>query len=217
MPKPTPPSPQGLYAITPDCLETRDLLSAVAAALAGGCRWIQYRNKRAAPALRREQAGRLNDLCRDQGANLIINDDMNLAREISAAGVHLGREDGDIAHARQFLGSKAILGASCYQEIDMARTAIREGANYVAFGAVYPSPTKPLATRAPLFLLRRAKMEGLAPVCAIGGITLANAAPLIKAGVDLLAVISDLFSPPCDPAFITARAAAYQRLFKDTP
>jgi thiamine-phosphate pyrophosphorylase len=217
MPESAPLALTGLYAITPDGLETRALYAAVEALLAGGCRWIQYRDKTAAPKTRQKQAKGLNDLCHAWNAGLIVNDDTALARDIGAAGVHLGREDGDIAAARNILGHEAIIGASCYQDFDLARAAIQKGASYVAFGAVYPSPTKPLAACAPLTLLRRAKIELSVPVCAIGGITLENAAPLLEAGAGLLAVVSDLFSPPHDPAAMTARAAAYRQLFKDMP
>jgi thiamine-phosphate pyrophosphorylase len=214
-PHSTPPL-KGLYAITPDGLQGETLSAAVAAALAGGCRWIQYRDKRASVAVRRREAQRLNALCRAQNAGLIVNDDVALARDIGVAGAHLGEDDGDLALARATLGPCAILGASCYQDMEKARAALRAGADYVAFGALYPSPTKPLARLAPLALLRQAKRELDAPVCAIGGITLANAAPLLAIGVDLLAVVSDLFSS-CDPAQITARAIAYRRLFEDIP
>ncbi len=202
----------GLYAITPDGLATPALLTAVTAVLAGGCRWIQYRNKAADPDLRRRQAELLGALCRTHAAGLIINDDVPLAQAVGAAGVHLGREDGSLAAARQWLGPAAVLGASCYQDFEAARQAVAEGASYVAFGAVHASPTKPGAARAPLSLFERARRELPVPACAIGGITLDNVAPVIAAGARLVAVISDLAGPP---AAMRARAAAYQRLFED--
>lgn len=219
---------QGLYAVTPDGFDTGDLLRVAEAVLRGGCRWLQYRNKRLACGnapcgdhmaalhqMRLLQARALADLCQRHGACLIINDDIGLALAVGAAGVHLGQEDGSVAEAREQLGAQAIIGASCYQDFDLARAAVAAGASYVAFGAVYASPTKPLAARAPLSLFNRAQLELPVPACAIGGISLARARPLIWAGASLLAVISDLFHDVRDLAAITARAAAYQRLFED--
>ncbi|MBS1189130.1 MAG: thiamine phosphate synthase [Rhodocyclaceae bacterium] len=202
---------RGLYAITPDELDTPRLLESVGAVLAGGCRWLQYRDKISTPAECLSRAGALADLCRRHGAGLIINDDVDLVRTVSAAGVHLGRDDGSLAAARTVLGPDRIIGASCYADFDTARRAVAAGADYVAFGAAYPSPTKPAASRAPIELFARCRTEIDVPVCAIGGITLANGLPLVAAGVSLLAVISDLFSAPD----IAARAAAYQRLFEE--
>lgn len=202
---------RGLYAITPDDPDTARLLTAVDAALAGGCRWLQYRDKVSQPSLRRQRAEALAARCRRHGAALIINDDVDLARAVAADGVHLGRDDGDLAAARAILGPGKILGASCYDDFEAARRAAAAGADYVAFGAVCPSPTKPRAVRAPIELFARCRAELAMPACAIGGITLAAAAPLIAAGASLLAVITDLFSAPD----IAARAAAYQHLFEE--
>lgn len=202
---------KGLYAVTPDLADTADLLRRVGQALLGGVHLVQYRNKRADAALRREQAAALLAACRRHGARLVINDDLPLALSLGADGAHLGREDGDLAAARAALGPGRLLGVSCYDELERAREAKRIGADYVAFGSFFASPTKPAAVRAPLTLPAAAKAELGLPVCAIGGITLANAAPLIAAGVDLIAVITDLFSAPD----IAARAAAYQKLFEE--
>ena len=201
----------GLYAVTPDLDDTTELLRRVGQALQGGLRLLQYRNKPAAAALRREQAGALHALCRAQGVPLVINDDLQLALEIGADGAHLGREDGDLAAARAALGPGKLLGISCYDDIGRAREAKRVGADYVAFGSFFASPTKPAAVRAPLTLLGAAKAGLGLPVCAIGGITLQNAPQLIAAGADLLAVITDLFEAPD----IRARAAAYTSLFSE--
>ena len=201
----------GLYAVTPDLDDTTELLRRVGQALQGGLRLLQYRNKPAAAALRREQAGALLALCRAQSVPLVINDDLQLALEIGADGAHLGREDGDLAAARAALGPGKLLGISCYDDIGRAREAKRVGADYVAFGSFFASPTKPAAVRAPLTLLGAAKAELGLPVCAIGGITLQNAPQLIAAGADLLAVITDLFEAPD----IRARAAAYTSLFSE--
>ena len=200
----------GLYLVTPDMADGDALFAAVAALLRARPALVQYRNKLADAAARRDQAARLLALCRGAGVPLIINDDLALALAIGADGVHLGRDDGDPAEARRALGPGRILGVSCYDEWARAEAGAAAGVDYLAFGAVYPSPTKPHAPRAGLELLSRAKGELGLPVAAIGGITLGNAPPLIAAGASLLAVISDVFSAP-DPA---ARAAAYAGLFE---
>lgn len=194
----------GLYAITPDWADTARLLAATRAVLAGGCRLVQYRNKAASPALRLEQARALRALTAEYAACLIVNDDLDLALEIGADGVHLGMHDGDLATARAALGPTALLGASCYQSLTRAQAAVMAGADYVAFGSVFPSPTKPQAARVELGRLSEAVRSLPVPVAAIGGITLANADLLIKAGVQLLAVISALFEAT-DPAAASQR------------
>ena len=200
---------RGLYAITPDGVPAATLLAQVEAALLGGVRLVQYRDKSADAVRRAELARALNVLCRRYGAGCIINDDVTLALAVDAAGVHLGGTDGDLAAARAALGPGRVLGASCYADFALARAAKAAGADYVAFGAVCASPTKPQAVRAPWDLLTRARDELAVPVCAIGGITLADAPGLVAAGADLLAVITDLFSAPD----LAARAAAYQTCF----
>lgn len=203
----------GLYAVTPDGLETLRLLMLAEAALAAGIPLLQYRDKSGDDARRREQATALRALCRRHGTRLIINDDAALAREVDADGVHLGGEDGDLAAARALLGPDKLIGASCYADFARAQAAAAAGVNYVAFGAMYASPTKPQAPRAPFNLVTRARQElpGV-QVAAIGGITLDNAAPVIAAGAQFIAVITDLFEAPD----VTARAAAYQRLFAES-
>lgn len=200
---------RGLYIVTPDQADTGALLAAVARVLPARPAIVQYRSKLADAGLRRQQAQALLALCRQSGIPLVINDDLALALEIDADGAHLGRDDGDLAGARQVLGASRILGASCYGEWWRAAAAAAAGVDYLAFGAMFPSSTKPLAPPAPLEMLTRAKAEFGLPVAAIGGITLDNAPLLIAAGADLPAVISDVFSAP-DPA---ARAAAYAGLF----
>ena len=200
---------RGLYAITPDGLPASTLLAQVEAALQGGVRLVQYRDKSADAARRGELARALTALCRQYAARCIINDDVALALGVGADGVHLGGSDGDLAAARAALGPGRLLGASCYANFTLARAAQDAGADYVAFGAVCASPTKPQAVRAPWDLLTRARAELAVPTCAIGGITLADAPGLIDAGADLLAVITDLFAAPD----IAARAAAYQTCF----
>ena len=202
---------RGLYAITPEQPDGARLLCDVEAALAGGCRIVQYRDKISAMPEQVARAHALRTLTRRFDACLLINDDLALTRLVDADGTHLGGDDGNLAAARVILGPKKILGASCYADFSAAQSAAAAGADYVAFGAVYPSPTKPLAARATVDLFLQAKTTLTVPTCAIGGITLANAAPLIAAGASLLAVITDLFNAPD----IAARAAAYQRLFEE--
>jgi thiamine-phosphate pyrophosphorylase len=201
----------GLYAITPENPDGARLLADVEAALAGGCRLVQYRDKTSQAPERVARAQALRRLTLAHDARLVINDDMALAFLVKADGVHLGREDGNLAAARAIIGPDRILGASCYAEFSAAQRAAAAGVDYVAFGAVYPSPTKPNATSAAVDLFFQAKTALTVPSCAIGGITLENAPALIAAGADLLAVITDLFSAPD----IAARAAAYQRLFEE--
>ena len=196
-----PPLRRGLYLVTPDPLPERALL----ARLLPFAACLQYRGKRADGATRRREAEALQALCAQAGVPLIVNDDVALAAVIGAAGVHLGEDDGDLARAREALGADAIVGSSCYDDPARAEVAARAGASYVAFGAFFPSPTKPRARRATPALLRDAARLGL-PRVAIGGITPDNAAPLVAAGADLIAVVSGVFSAP-DPA-AAARACA---------
>lgn len=202
---------RGLYVITPDCLAPNVLLERVRAALSGGAVLVQYRDKGRDAARRAETAVALRILCRQFGARLLINDDLALALAVAADGVHLGASDGDLAAARRALPAGALLGASCYDDFERARRAAAGGADYVAFGAMHPSSTKPLAVRAPLSLFVRCRAELQVPACAIGGITVDNAAPLLAAGADLLAVVSDVFEAPD----VASRAAAYQQLFEE--
>jgi thiamine-phosphate pyrophosphorylase len=192
---------RGLYAITP---EGPGLIEKTRQALEGGIALLQYRNK----AARLSEAKELAALARRYHVPLIVNDDVGLALEIGAQGVHLGRDDGDLARARKEMQGK-ILGVSCYDDLEAAKAAVRAGADYVAFGSVFRSPTKPRAVHAPLALFKE-KRSLKVPLVAIGGITLENAPAVIAAGADLLAVISDLF----DAADIKFRALQYQRFFQ---
>ena len=196
---------RGLYAITPDMADTAALLAKVEQALKAGVALLQYRNKIISKDKRLLQARELAPLARGYGVPFIVNDDVEIAASVAANGVHLGKEDADLATARAKLPGK-ILGASCYADLEAAKAAIRAGANYVAFGSVFPSPTKPGAVRAPLSLFQ-SKLG--VPLCAIGGITLGNAPQLIAAGADLLAVISDVF----DADDIAVRVSQYRKLF----
>ncbi|BDU17977.1 thiamine phosphate synthase [Lysobacter auxotrophicus] len=207
-----PRPPRGLYAITPDDSDTRRLMARVETVLAAGTTWLQYRNKAADASLREAQARELLPLCRRYGVALIVNDDWRLAAAIGADGAHLGEDDGELAAAREALGATAIIGASCYDDLDLARQAAAAGASYIAFGAFFPSPTKPNARRATLDLLRDSAALGV-PRVAIGGITPDNARPLVDAGADLLAVISGVFDA-ADPA---AAVRAYLDCFDARP
>lgn len=200
--------PRGLYLITPDEADTARLLARVAPLLAQDVAWLQYRNKAADAALRREQAAALQALCAPAGVPLLVNDDAALALAIGAAGAHLGEDDGDVAAARALLGPDAIVGASCYDRPELAGRAVAAGASYVAFGAFFPTSSKATTRRATVDLLRNAAPLGV-PRVAIGGITPANAGPLVDAGADLVAVIGGVFEAP-DPV---AAVRAYARCF----
>lgn len=202
--------PRGLYLVTPDAVNGEVLLSGLRVALAGRPALVQYRNKLASPQQRLEQAAACREACHEAGVLFIVNDSVELALAVGADGVHIGREDGDPAAARAALGPERILGVSCYDEWERAVQAVEAGADYVAFGAMFPSAVKPEAVRAPVELLRRAKEALGVSVSCIGGITLDNAPQLLEAGADTVAVISDVFNAP-DPA---VRATAFQALFE---
>ena len=202
---------RGLYAVTPDalCDSPAELGAAVAAALAGGARLIQYRDKRSTAPERARNAATLLALCRDHGARLIVNDDVELARAVGADGVHLGASDLPLREARARLGPDAVIGVSCANSLERGRTAQADGASYAAFGRFFPSRTKPGAPQAEPALLHQARSALRIPVCAIGGVTPDNAGILIAAGADLIAAVDGVFGAPD----IAAAARAYSRLF----
>ena len=200
----------GLYAVTPEMTDSIALISKVDAALRGGARVIQYRSKAIAESLRRTQAGELARLCRTWNALFIVNDDVALAREVDADGVHLGKDDGGVLAARSMLGPGKLIGVSCYNEIGRAREAQSQGADYVAFGSFFSSSTKPDAIPTGAELLQIATLEIRLPVVAIGGINENNAAVLIAAGADAVAVVSALF----DAIDVEAQARRFARLFR---
>jgi len=199
---------RGLYAITPDCADSAVLIERVGLALDGGVAALQYRNKLAGHIQKVLEARSLAGLCHGRNIPFIVNDDLALALECGADGVHLGRDDGDLAVARLKLPGK-LLGISCYDSLAAARSAVAAGADYIAFGSVFHSPTKPSTARAPHSLFGAARTLGV-PLVAIGGITLDNTPQLLEAGADCVAVISDLFDAPD----IAARARAYGKLFE---
>lgn len=202
---------EGLYAITPDWDDTARLVEVTEAILEGGCRLLQYRNKTTSPCHRDEQAAALRGLTRRHGALFIVNDDVELALSSEADGVHLGGEDGDLAEARARIGPTRLLGASCYQNMDLAAAATRAGADYLAFGSFFPSPTKPRAGRADPALIATAKARFGLPVATIGGITTDNAGVLMAAGADMLAVITAVYNSP-DPR---RASRAFKQLFEN--
>lgn len=202
---------RGLYAIADTAtLAGDDPVAAVEAAIDGGAVLVQYRDKGRGRRRRLAEAAALVQLGRRRGVPVLINDDVALAADCGADGVHLGADDDDIPGARHRLGSRAIIGASCYDDIERARQAAAAGADYLAFGRMFPSATKPGGPRPLPGLLGAARAQTGLPICAIGGITTANAAGVIAAGADLLAVIGDLFGA----SDIHARAAEYARLFE---
>jgi thiamine-phosphate pyrophosphorylase len=194
---------RGVYLLTPDWDDTARLLAVTEAALAAGVLALQFRHKQATRALAVAQAGALRALTRAHGALLIVNDDPQLARDVGADGVHVGRDDATVAQARELLGSGACVGASCYDRFDAAGPALAAGADYVAFGSMFASRTKPAAVRASLSLLARARGlvrpgGGRAGVVAIGGIDADNIAGVAAAGADAAALISAIYDAP-DP------------------
>jgi thiamine-phosphate pyrophosphorylase len=185
---------RGLYAITPDIADTNLLVAKVEAALQGDINMLQYRNKSANHKLQTQQARAILPLCRQYKVPLIINDSVKLCLTLDADGVHLGADDGNLAEVRERIGKDKILGASCYNRFDLALLAEKQGASYVAFGACFASQTKPNAPVVGLDLFSRAKTELTIPTVAIGGITLQNAAQVLQAGANSIAVIQAIFN-----------------------
>lgn len=202
----------GLYAVTPDISDTDELLRSVRLALQGGAGVLQYRNKSADSVLKLKQAQALRALTQAFNTTFIVNDEAQLAAQVDADGVHLGGEDGSVAAARALLGSSKIIGVSCYNRLSLAQEALRQGADYVAFGAFFISSVKPGAVKADLELLQAARKELDVPIVAIGGITQQNAASLIEAGADAVAVITALWNAPD----IEASAHGFSTLFSRT-
>jgi len=186
---------KGLYAITDTAnLSSEIMLTRTEEILRAGANLLQYRNKQADENTRITEAEQLRELCRQFSVPLIINDDIALAVQIGADGVHLGKTDSTIADARKRLGDKAMIGCSCYNNLDRAQQAAKSGADYIAFGAFFPSPTKPEAAHATPDIIQTAKQKFKLPVVAIGGITPENGQSLIDAGADMLAVISGIYA-----------------------
>ncbi|MBQ5941415.1 thiamine phosphate synthase [Massilia sp. AB1] len=201
---------RGLYLVTPNWDDTERLLALTDSALAAGAALVQYRHKDASAALRAEQAQALLALCRRRGRQLVVNDHLDLCRDIDADGVHVGHTDMAVAQARALLGKDKIVGASCYGELDLALSAQDAGASYVAFGGFYPSPVKKYSFVTPPELLDRAREKIGVPIVVIGGMTPANAAPLVALWADMVAAITSVYGAD-DPA---AAVRAFGLLFE---
>ena len=184
---------KGLYAITPDSADLNTLIQKTKSAIEGGAFMVQYRSKIQDRDVKMQQCATILRLCREYEIPCIVNDDVDMCRILEADGVHLGEKDDNIAEVRHMLGEDAIIGSSCYDQLDRAKSAQKEGASYVAFGAMFPTSTKPNAPRATLALLKEAKREIQIPIVAIGGITVNNAHDVIKTGIDAIAVINSLY------------------------
>ena len=184
---------KGLYAITPDSADLNTLIQKTQLAIEGGAFMVQYRSKIQNRDVKMQQCAAILRLCREYDVACIVNDDVEMCRILDADGVHLGENDDNIAEVKHILGEDSIIGSSCYDQLNRAKHAQKEGASYVAFGAVFPTPTKPNAPRATLELLREAKSEIQIPIVAIGGITMNNAHDVIKTGIDAIAVIASLY------------------------
>jgi thiamine-phosphate pyrophosphorylase len=185
----------GLYVITDKKLIPRErFLETVEKALRGGASIVQLREKDTPADDVIELGKALLKLTRKYGVPLIINDSVKLAKEIGADGVHLGEEDAPVAHAREALGGDKIIGVSCYGRIERGINAERDGADYVAFGTPFFTPTKPERMPTSFDVLKEAvsKIKSI-PIFAIGGITPENADSVLETGVDGIAVITAVF------------------------
>ena len=203
----------GLYVITDNDIALKanqPIAVLVEHAIAGGARIIQYRNKSATTSIRQREAGELAQICKASAVTFLVNDDVDTAIAVDADGVHLGQVDMPLSTAREYLGSDKIIGITCHNNFDYALQAQQNGADYVAFGRFFASTTKPQAPPADLSILQKAKQQLHIPVCAIGGITSANAIQVIEHGADMLAVIHAVLAADD----ITLAANEFARLFK---
>jgi thiamine-phosphate pyrophosphorylase len=202
---------KGLYAITPDMADLNTLIQKTQLAIEGGAFMVQYRSKIEDRDAKMQQCAAILRLCREYEIPCIVNDDVDMCRVLEADGVHLGEKDDNIAEVRHILGEDAIIGSSCYNQIERARQAQKEGASYVAFGAIFPTSTKPQAPRATLELLKEAKREIQIPIVAIGGITVNNAHDVTKTGIDAIAVITSLY----EAKTIKETAETFSKMFHE--
>lgn len=190
-----------IYLITPPAFDPEALRDPLAAALdAGDVAALQLRLKGVDDDTLRHAIDLLRPVAQERGVAFILNDRPDLARESGCDGAHVGAEDMDVPTARRLLGPDLTLGASCYASRDLAMRAGEAGADYVAFGAFFPTTTKEARARAPLGLLTWWSELMVLPVVAIGGITAENCAPLVRAGADFLAVIGAVWQHPEGPA-----------------
>lgn len=183
----------GLYAITDPGLMGADLINKAEQAIIGGINILQYRNKTAPTEQQEQEARALASLCKKYHVTFIINDNVELAINVNADGVHLGQKDTQLQQARKLLGENKIIGVTCNNQIELAQVAQVQGADYVAFGRFFNSLSKPSAPQAELSLLNEAKKLIHIPIVAIGGITEEFVPFLLKEGVDMLAVIHGIF------------------------
>lgn len=202
---------RGLYLVTPNWNDTDRLLRVTEAGLRGGAVLVQYRHKEADAALRLEQASALLALCRRHRTPLVINDYLDLCIALDADGVHLGGADGDLAYARNVLGPRKLLGASCYGDLALAVEAERAGANYVAFGGFYPSPVKQYDFVTQPDLLEAARAVVKLPLVVIGGMTAAHAAPLVARGASMVAAITSVYGADAPEEAARDLTALFQR------
>lgn len=201
---------RGLYLVTPDWDDTERLLAVTDIALGAGASLVQYRHKGASPALRAEQGAALLALCRSHGRPLVINDHVDLCRDLGADGVHLGGTDVSVAQARALLGPDKLVGASCYGELKLAESARHAGASYVAFGGFYPSQVKKYSFVTPPALVEVWRDRVALPMVVIGGMTPAGAAPLVKRGAAMVAAITSVFAADDPGAAVRDFRALFQ-------
>lgn len=200
---------KGLYIVTPDWDDTDRLVTVTEQALQGGAALVQYRHKTADAAQRREQATRLLTLCRQHRIPFIVNDYVDLCRELDADGIHVGGTDAPVAEVRRMVGPDKIVGASCYGSLELAEEAQQAGASYIAFGGFYPSRVKQYPVTTPVATITQAKNRWTVPVVVIGGMTVDNSRALITAGADMVAAVSAVYQAD-DPR---ATAAQFVGLF----
>ena len=181
-----------IYAISDDILMPENLaLDYTREILECGVKFFQFRSKK---AVKNEKlASEILNLCEKFGAKFIVNDDVKFAKKIGAKAVHLGKDDEGIKEAFEILGKDAYVGVSCYNDINLAINAAKNGASYVAFGSVFTSPTKPNAPKCDLEVVRQAKQILNLPVCVIGGINETNIGSLSHTKPDLIAIISAIY------------------------
>ena len=181
-----------IYAISDDILMPENLaLEYAREILECGVKFFQFRSKK---AVKNENlASEILNLCEKFGAKFIVNDDVKFAKKIGANAVHLGKEDEGIKEAFEILGKDAYVGVSCYNDINLATNAAKNGASYVAFGSVFTSPTKPNAPKCGLEVVKEAKQILNLPICVIGGINETNIGSLSHVKPDLIAVISAIY------------------------
>jgi len=201
---------KGLYAITDtEAFNQFGVENTINQLIEGDAQVIQFRDKLNSHSTRKSQCLLIQEICSQSGTTFIINDDVKLAKEVNADGVHLGKNDCSVANAREQLGSDKIIGLSCYNQLNLAINAQKDCADYIAFGSFFPSQTKPDANSVSIAFLEQATSQLSIPICAIGGITYANAKILVKAGADLVAVITDLYRSE----HIKSNALALSKIF----